>query len=51
MAAKMMAIILAFTFGGRYLDLQFEENYPVGTLIGSILGATLAVYSMIRDLK
>lgn len=50
MAAKMMAILLFFVFGGRYLDGVVTLDFPALTLIGALLGSTLAIYSMIKDL-
>lgn len=50
MATKMMVILLAFTFGGRWIDQHYELAFPVATLVGALLGSGIAIYSMIRDL-
>ena len=50
MAGKMILIILAFTFGGHKLDEQVKIEFPVFTLIFILLGVSLAIYSMIKDL-
>ncbi len=51
MATKMMAIILVFTFSGKYSDQLTDLDFPAFTLIGALLGSFLAIYSMIRDLN
>ena len=50
MAGKMILIILAFKFGGYKLDEQVKIEFPVFTLIIILLGVSLAIYSMIKDL-
>ena len=50
MAGKMILIILAFTYGGFKLDEQVDMEFPVFTLILILLGVSLAIYSMIKDL-
>lgn len=50
MAAKMLVVILVFTLGGLKLDEITPFKFPLFTLIGSLAGAILAIYSVIRDL-
>jgi len=50
MAAKMILIILVFSIGGYKLDEWLELKFPVFTLVGSLAGSVLAIYSVIRDL-
>lgn len=49
-AFQMLVIILAGVFGGRELDHWLDMGFPVFTLIFTILGVLLAIYSVIRDL-
>ena len=48
-AFQMLVIILAGVFGGRELDKWVEWQFPVFTLILSILGVFLAIYTVIKD--
>lgn len=50
MAAKMIVVVVVFSFGGYKLDEVLELGFPVFTLAGSLLGSVLAIYSVIRDL-
>jgi hypothetical protein len=50
MATKMIAIILAFTYSGVYLDDHFMTEFNWFTLVGALLGSGLAMYSVIKDL-
>lgn len=50
MATKMIAIILVLTYSGVYLDDHFMTTFSWFTLIGALLGAALAMYSVIKDL-
>jgi hypothetical protein len=47
MASQMAMIILVFVGIGRYLD---GENGKTYTLIGSILGVGLSLYSVVKSL-
>ena len=48
-AFQMLVIILAGAFGGRELDKWVEWQFPVFTLILSILAVVLAIYTVIKD--
>lgn len=48
-AAKMIAVILAGTFGGRKLDEYLQLKTPIFTLILSLVSTGLAIYIIIRD--
>lgn len=50
MATKMIAIILVLTYSGVYLDDHFMTTFSWFTLIGALLGAALAMCSVIKDL-
>jgi hypothetical protein len=45
----MLVIILAGAFGGRELDKLVEWQFPVFTLVLSILAVILAIYAVIKD--
>ena len=50
MAIKMAVVILAFVMGGQWGDAQANSiEFPLFTLIGSMLGVGLAIYIVIRD--
>lgn len=49
-AFQMLVIILAGVFGGRELDKWVEWNFPVFTLVLTILAVMLAIYTVIKDL-
>lgn len=49
-AFQMLVIILAGVFGGRELDKWLELDFPVFTLILTILAVILAIYFVIKDL-
>lgn len=46
----MLVIILAGVFGGRELDRWLEFQFPVFTMILTILAVMLAIYTVIKDL-
>lgn len=50
MATTMAVIILIGVLGGRWLDEHFQTETPWYTLTGSILGVTLSMYYIIKDL-
>lgn len=49
-AFQMLLIILAGVFGGRELDRWLELQFPVFTLILTILAVILSIYVVIKDL-
>jgi len=49
-AIQMLVIILAGVFGGRELDKLLDWNFPVFTLVLTILAVFLAIYTVIKDL-
>jgi len=49
MASQMAITIFLGVWGGMKLDSYFQFDTPVMTLICSLLGVTLAVYIVIRD--
>ena len=49
-AFQMVVIMLAGVFGGRELDRWLELQFPVFTLILTILAVILAIYFVIKDL-
>ncbi len=46
---QMLAIILLFVFAGKELDKYVEWEKPVFTLLLSLLGVFLAIYSAVKD--
>ena len=49
-AFQMLVIILIGVFGGIKLDEWLKLNFPVFTIILSILSVILAIYTVTRDL-
>ena len=49
-AFQMLVIILAGVFGGRGLDNWLDLQFPIFTLILTILSVILAIYFVIKDL-
>ncbi len=49
MAFQMIAILLVFILGGRYLDAYFGTE-PYLMLVGCFLGIGLALYLPLKDL-
>lgn len=49
-AFQMLVIILAGVFGGRELDKWIELQFPVFTLVLTIIAVVLAIYTVIKDL-
>ena len=47
-AFEMLAIIEAFTFAGWKLDQWLKKNFPVFTLILSLSGVFLGIYTVVR---
>ncbi|MBL7812315.1 MAG: AtpZ/AtpI family protein [Bacteroidetes bacterium] len=51
MGMQILATIVIFTLGGRYLDHWLGLKVPVFTLILSLAGVTGAIWLIIRKLK
>ncbi len=49
-AFQMLAIMLAGVFGGMELDKWVDWDFPVFTLVLTILAVFLAIYTVIKDL-
>ena len=49
-AFQMLVIMLAGVFGGRELDKWLDWDFPVFTLVLTILAVFLAIYTVIKDL-
>jgi len=49
-AFQMLAIMLAGVLGGRELDRWLELQFPVFTLVLTILAVILSIYFVIKDL-
>jgi hypothetical protein len=50
LAFQMGFIIVLGTFGGHYLDVWIAWEFPVFTVVLSILSVFLAIYFAIKDL-
>jgi F0F1-type ATP synthase assembly protein I len=49
LAFQMMAILLAFVYGGVLLDRWTGWSFPVFKLVLSLLGVGLSIYYAIKD--
>jgi len=49
-AFQMLVIILIGVFGGVQLDAWLKLNFPVFTVILSLLSVSLAIYTVVKDL-
>lgn len=49
MGTKMAVVILAGVLGGRALDDRSSLEFPLWTLVLSMLGVALAIYFVIKD--
>jgi hypothetical protein len=49
LAFQMAAIIFIGVFGGLKLDAYLKWNFPIFTLVFSVLSVVVAVYSAIKD--
>jgi|AntRauTorcE11897_2_1112592.scaffolds.fasta_scaffold46881_2 membrane protein DedA with SNARE-associated domain len=49
MAMKMALVILAGVLGGRELDERSSLEFPLWTLVLSLVGVALAIYFVIKD--
>lgn len=50
LALQMIVIIVGGAFGGREIDKWLEWNFPVFTLVLTILGVAAALVIGLRDL-
>jgi hypothetical protein len=50
LAFQMIAIILAGAFGGRAIDNRLEWEFPVFTLVLTLLAVTISTIYGIREL-
>jgi len=47
----MVAVVVLFVLGGVKLDSLWEAmEFPLATLVGSVLGVVLALYYSLKDL-
>jgi F0F1-type ATP synthase assembly protein I len=46
---QMIGVILALVFLGHFLDGYFNFTQPIFTITGSVAGAGLAFYLLIRE--
>lgn len=49
MAFQMIAIILVTTWGGIELDKHTKSDFPLFTIILSLLGVFAAIYTAVKD--
>jgi len=49
-AFQMLVIMLAGVFGGRELDKLVDWDFPIFTLVLTIMAVFLAIYTVIKDL-
>lgn len=47
----MLGIVLAFTFGGWWVDKQLNWDFPLFTLVLSLLGITGAMVYLFKETK
>ena len=47
----MGAYIFVGSFGGDYLDSSLNNNKPVFTIIGALLGVFLGLYQLFKSIK
>jgi F0F1-type ATP synthase assembly protein I len=48
MAVQMIGIMLAFVFGGIYLD-RWLDTSPIMTVVFSLLGVGAGLYTSLKD--
>ncbi len=49
MVFQMLGIIVLGVFGGKKLDSYFEYNFPVFTVVLSLLSVFAALYVVLKD--
>ena len=47
----MGAYIFVGSFGGDYLDHSLNNNKPIFTIIGALLGVFLGLYQLFKSIK
>ncbi|MAP01423.1 MAG: hypothetical protein CMD01_01215 [Flavobacteriales bacterium] len=47
----MGAYIFVGSFGGDYLDSSLNNNKPIFTIIGALLGVFLGLYQLFKSIK
>ncbi len=50
MCTQMAIIILIGVWGGKKLDEAYSRNFPLFTLLCSVVSVALAIYMVIKDL-
>ena len=50
MALQMAAVIWLSVWGGNKLDQKFNNQIPIFTIVLSLLGISLAMYLVLKDL-
>jgi uncharacterized YccA/Bax inhibitor family protein len=48
---QMAVVIIAFTYGGQYVDESLAMRTPWFTILGSLLGVFISLYLLLRELK
>jgi F0F1-type ATP synthase assembly protein I len=51
MAIEMMAIIGIFTFIGYKIDQLLKIEFPIGVILSSLSGLSIALYRIMRSLN
>jgi hypothetical protein len=51
MAFQMIAIILVFTFLGKYIDTYKIIDFQIFTVVGVLLGLSIALYQGFKSIK
>ncbi|MCL9980269.1 MAG: AtpZ/AtpI family protein [Bacteroidia bacterium] len=51
MAFQMIATILIFTFLGRYIDTYKIIDFQIFTVVGVLLGLSIALYQGFKSIK
>ncbi|MSQ79366.1 MAG: AtpZ/AtpI family protein [Flavobacteriaceae bacterium] len=51
LAFQLIAVILALTFGGNYLDKYLVWHFPLFTLLGALSGMGISLYLLFKTIK